>query len=90
MNSWLVNAGSVHSGTGTRHDLLLPQPGHSVCQKERKGIKRMLLLLNLITFINPNLHCLGIENAFSVKMKISPGQLKQNIFLKSKIPRKKS
>jgi hypothetical protein len=33
---------------------------------------------------------LEIYKAFKVKMKISPGWLKQNIFSKSKIPRKKS
>jgi hypothetical protein len=33
---------------------------------------------------------LGILKAFFVKMEISPGWLKQNIFLKSKMHRKKS
>jgi hypothetical protein len=41
-------------------------------------------------YINPNPHCLGILKAFFVKMKINPGWLKQNIFKKSKMPRKKS
>jgi hypothetical protein len=35
-------------------------------------------------FINPNPHCLGIKKASYVKMKRSPGWLKQNIFLKIK------
>jgi hypothetical protein len=39
-------------------------------------------------FVNPIPHCLGILKAFFVKMKISPGWLKQNIFKQSKIPRK--
>jgi hypothetical protein len=32
--------------------------------------------------INPNPHCLGIYKAFFVKMKISLGWLKENMFLK--------
>jgi hypothetical protein len=34
--------------------------------------------------LNPNPHCLGILKAFFVKLKLSPGWLKQNIFLKIK------
>jgi hypothetical protein len=39
---------------------------------------------------NPNPHCLRIQKAFFVKMRIRPEWLKQNICLKSKMPRKKS
>jgi hypothetical protein len=35
-------------------------------------------------FFNPNPHCLGIQKASFVKMKISPGWLNQNISLKIK------
>jgi hypothetical protein len=31
-------------------------------------------------YFNPNPHCLRIKKAFFVKMKKSPGWLKQNIF----------
>jgi hypothetical protein len=34
--------------------------------------------------VNPNPHCLGIQKASFVKMKISPGWLNQNISLKIK------
>jgi hypothetical protein len=40
--------------------------------------------------LDPNPHCLGILKACIVKMIISPGWLKKNIFKKSKMPRKKS
>jgi hypothetical protein len=41
-------------------------------------------VLNENLDFNPNPHCLGILKAFFVKLKISPGWLKQNIFLKIK------
>jgi hypothetical protein len=38
----------------------------------------------LVTGFNPNPNCLGILKAFFVKMKISPGWFKQNIFKNQK------
>jgi hypothetical protein len=35
-------------------------------------------------YFNPNPNCLGILKGFFVKMKISPGWLKQNIFKNQK------
>jgi hypothetical protein len=48
------------------------------------SIGKKVLWSALMPDVNPNPHC------FFVKMKISPGWLTQNIYKKSKMPRKKS
>jgi hypothetical protein len=57
------------------------------CTKTQ-GILCVLLQLQHLTLGNPR--CLRIQKAFFVIMKISPGWPKQNIFKKSKMPRKKT
>jgi hypothetical protein len=42
------------------------------------------MMIDSFLSVNPNPHCLVILKAFFVKMQISPGWLKQNIFLKIK------